>query len=122
MLADVEKRSAHFGVPRGCSSPARASAKHGILAATQLPDTPRADHVFWAFIAIIAVSLLAITLTNRGIVRIIGGVLLAGLLVFGVVLRLANESGPDPQGQRGKPTSPAAATTAMELDAIKVDE
>ena len=77
--------------------------------------------MFWAFIAIIAVTLLAITLTNRGIVRVIGGVLLAGLIVFGVVLRLANEAGPDPEGQRGKPSSPAAAVTAIPLDSIKLE-
>lgn len=78
--------------------------------------------MFWAFTAIIAVTLLAITLMNRGIVRLAGGVLLAGLFVLGVVLRLANETGPDPDKTRGKPTSPAAAIAAIPLDAIKVAE
>jgi hypothetical protein len=78
--------------------------------------------VFWAFIAVIALSLLAITLSSRGIVRIVGGVMLAGVLVFGLVLRLANETGPDPDNQRGKPTSPASAVTTIPLDEIKVAE
>ena len=78
--------------------------------------------VFWAFIAVIALTLLTITLTNRGIVRIIGAVLLAGLLVFGLVLRLGNETGPDPEGMRGKPSSPAATVTAIALDDIEVDQ
>lgn len=78
--------------------------------------------VFWVFIAVIAITLLAITLTNRGVVRVIGGVLLAGLFVFGVVLRLANDPGPDSERMRGKPASPVAAATAIPLDAIKVDE
>jgi hypothetical protein len=78
--------------------------------------------VFWAFIAAIAVTLLAITLTNHGVVRVIGGVLLAGLLVFGLVLRLGNVTGPDPDNQRGRPTSPAAAVTAIPLDSIKVND
>jgi len=84
-----------------------------------LRNLQRATVVFWAFIAVIALSLLAITLSSRGVVRAVGGVLLAGLLVFGLVLRLANEPGPDPD-QRGKPTSPAAAVTSIPLDAIKV--
>lgn len=78
--------------------------------------------MFWAFIAVIAATLLAITLSNRGIVRVIGGVLLAGLIVFGVVLRLANEPGPDPERSRGKPASPVAASTAIPLDSLQVDE
>jgi hypothetical protein len=78
--------------------------------------------VFWAFIAVIALTLLTITLTNRGIVRIIGGVLLVGLLVFGLVLRLGNETGPDPEGMRGKPSSPATAVTSIALDSIEVDQ
>jgi hypothetical protein len=78
--------------------------------------------VFWAFIALIAATLLAITLTNRGIVRVIGGVLLVGLFVFGVVLRLANAPGPDSERTRGKPASPVAATTAIPLESIKVEE
>ncbi len=77
--------------------------------------------VFWAVIAVIAVALLTITLTNRGIVRVIGGVALAGLFVFGLVLRLANAPGPDAERVRGKPSSPAAAITAIPLEAIKVD-
>lgn len=78
--------------------------------------------MFWAFIAIIAAVLLTITLTNRGIVRVIGGVLLAGLIVFGVILRLVNEPGPDSERQRGSPTSPTAAVAAIPLDSLKVDD
>jgi hypothetical protein len=82
----------------------------------------KSEHVFWAFIAVIALTLLAITLTNRGVVRVIGGVLLVGLIVLGLVLRLANQTGPDSETSRGKPASPAAAVAAMSLDAIKVDQ
>lgn len=66
-------------------------------------------------------ALLAITLTNRGIVRVIGGVMLAGLIVLGLVLRLANQAGPASGPARGKPMSPAAAVAAIPLDAIKVE-
>lgn len=77
--------------------------------------------MFWAFIAAIAATLLAITLTNRGIVRVVGGVLLAALLLSGVVLRLMSET-PNMEGQRGRPASPISAVTAIALDTIKVDE
>ena len=77
--------------------------------------------MFWAFIAIIAITLLTITLTKRGIVRVIGGVLLAGLIVFGLVLRLATKTDPDPDGLRGKPSSPALAVTAIPLDSIELE-
>jgi hypothetical protein len=76
--------------------------------------------VFWIFIAVIAASLLAITLTNRGVVRLIGAVLLAGLFLFGVVLRLSTDS-TEGQEARGKPTSPATAVTAIPVDQIEVD-
>jgi hypothetical protein len=77
--------------------------------------------VFWAFIAVIALTLLAITLSNRGIVRAIGGVLLAGLLVVGLVLRLGGRA-QNEDDVRGKPTSPAAAIAAIPLDTIAVDD
>ncbi|HEY8540128.1 MAG TPA: hypothetical protein VIL28_14760 [Steroidobacteraceae bacterium] len=77
--------------------------------------------MFWAFIAVIALTLLAITLSNRGIVRAIGGVLLAGLLVVGLVLRLGGRV-ESQDGVRGKPTSPAAAIAAIPLDAIAVED
>lgn len=78
--------------------------------------------MFWAFIAAIAATLLAITLTNRGVVRVIGGVLLAGLIVFGVVLRLANAPGPDAESTRGKPSAPVSAVNAIPVETIKVGE
>lgn len=76
--------------------------------------------MFWAFIAVIAATLLAITLSNRGVIRAIGAVLLAGLLLFGLVLRLTSHP-PEVETQRGKPTSPASAVTAIALESIEVD-
>jgi hypothetical protein len=77
--------------------------------------------VFWAFAAVIVISLLAITLSNRGPVRVVGGMVLAGLLVFGLMYRLGREASPDPEGMRGQPSSPAAAIAAISLDAIKIE-
>ncbi len=76
--------------------------------------------MFWAFIAIIAATLLAITLSNRGVVRVIGAVLLVAVLLSGVVIRLMSDAS-DLEGQRGDPSSPAAAVNAIELDPIQVD-
>jgi hypothetical protein len=78
--------------------------------------------VFWAVIAIVAVTLLVITLSNRGVVRVIGGALLAGLIVLGVALRLANEPSPDGERTRGKPTAPVAAISAIPLESVKVED
>jgi hypothetical protein len=80
----------------------------------------RAHSVFWIFIAVIAATLLAITLKNRGVVRVIGAVLLAGLLLFGVVLRLTTDD-TQVQAERGRPTSPATAVTAIPVDQIEID-
>jgi hypothetical protein len=76
--------------------------------------------VFWAFSASILILILMITISNRGIVRILGGVVLAALLIVGVVQRL--RTGSDPEGERGKPASPAAAVTTIPLDVIAVDQ
>ena len=76
--------------------------------------------MFWAFAAIVLILLLTITISNRGVVRIIGGIALAALLAVGLVQRLSNRAGPD--GERGKPSSPAAVVSAMPLEAIKLDE
>jgi hypothetical protein len=78
--------------------------------------------VFWAFAASVLIILLTITISNRGAVRIIAGIALAALLVVGLAQRLANRSGPDPEGQRGKPASPAAVVSALPLEQIKLDE
>jgi hypothetical protein len=78
--------------------------------------------VFWAFAAVVIITLLTITVSNRGIVRVIGGVALTGLLVFGLVYRLGSGVGPDPDATRGVPSSPASAIEAIPLDAIKVQE
>lgn len=79
--------------------------------------------MFWAFIAIISVTLLIITLNSRGVARVIGGVLLAGLVVFGLLLRLGSKNETEAeQPARGRPTSPAVAITAMPLEAIEVAE
>jgi hypothetical protein len=78
--------------------------------------------VFWAFAASILILLLTITISNRGVVRVVGGILLAVLLVIGLAQRLMNRGGPDPDGQRGKPSSPAAAISAVPLDEIRVTE
>jgi hypothetical protein len=78
--------------------------------------------VFWAFAACVLIAILAITISNRGVVRVIGGVVLAALLIVGLAQRLSNRAGPDPEGQRGKPASPVAVVTAVPLDAIQLDE
>ena len=91
------------------------SVKHGILRA--LFTNRASKSVFWAFIAILAVTLLVITLNGRGAARVVGGALLAGLLVLGLVLRLGSKSETEvEQPTRGRPTSPAAAVRAIPLD------
>src|SRR5262245_48975469 len=102
-------------------SSAPVSAKHGILAA-HLDRRIRAPSVFWAFAAVILITLLTITVSNRGVVRVVGGVALAGLLIFGLVYRLGRGVAPDPNGTRGIPSSPASAITAIALDSIEVTE
>jgi len=78
--------------------------------------------VFWAFAAIVIVILLAITISNRGVVRIIGGVLLAACLAAGLAQRLGYTPSLDaPEQQRGRPTSPATAIEAMPLESIKIE-
>jgi hypothetical protein len=76
--------------------------------------------VFWAFAASVLILLLTITISNRGVVRIVGGIALAALLAVGLAQRLANRPAPD--GERGKPISPAAVISAVPLDAIELDE
>jgi hypothetical protein len=78
--------------------------------------------VFWAFAAIILIVILTITISNRGVVRVIGGIVLAALLVVGLVQRLANRSGPEVESQRGKPTSPASVVRALPLESIAVTD
>jgi hypothetical protein len=84
--------------------------------------TFKSAHVFWAFAAVILITLLTITVSNRGIVRVIGSVTLVGLLIFGVVYRLSRGVSPDPESTRGTPSSPASAIAAIPLDAIKVED
>jgi hypothetical protein len=76
--------------------------------------------VFWAFAASVLILILTITISNRGVVRVIGGVVLAALLVVGVVQRL--RTGSSPEGERGKPASPAAVVAAIPLESIQVHE
>jgi hypothetical protein len=76
--------------------------------------------VFWAFAASVLILLLTVTISNRGVVRIIGGIALAALLVVGVAQRLSHR--PAPESERGKPASPAAVVSAVPLDDIKVEE
>jgi hypothetical protein len=78
--------------------------------------------VFWAFAAVVVITLLTITLSNRGPVRVMGGVVLAGLLVFGLVYRLGRDATPDVEGIRGRPSAPAAAIAAIPLDAIELED
>lgn len=78
--------------------------------------------MFWAFAAAILILLLTITISNRGVVRVIGGVLLGVLLVIGLAQRLMNRGDPDPDGQRGKSASPAAAISTVPLEAIRMTE
>jgi hypothetical protein len=98
------------------------SAKRGILAPRLNRGIFKSASVFWAFAAVILITLLTITVSNRGIVRVVGGVALAGLLVFGLVYRLGRGISPDPDATRGIPSSPASAIAAIPLDAIKVEE
>lgn len=81
----------------------------------------REQSVFWGFAAVVLILLVTITVSNRGAVRIVGGVLLAGLLVWGLAQRLAMRPGPE-TGERGKPSSPATAIEVMPLESLKVDE
>jgi hypothetical protein len=76
--------------------------------------------VFWAFAASVLILILTITISNRGIVRVIGGVVLAALLVIGLTQRL--RTGTMPEGERGKPASPAAAVAAVPLEAIDAED
>ena len=76
--------------------------------------------MFWAFAAGVLILLLTITISNRGVVRIVGGIALAALLVVGLAQRLSKR--PSPEGERGKPMSPAAVISAVPLDAIKLEE
>ena len=78
--------------------------------------------MFWAFAATVLILLLTIPVSNRGVVRVVGGVLLAVLLVIGLAQRLANRGGPDPEGQRGKSSSPTAAISSVPLDEIRVTD
>jgi hypothetical protein len=78
--------------------------------------------VFWAFAASVLILLLTITISNRGVVRVIGGVLLAVLLVIGLAQRLTNRGDPDPEKQRGKSVSPAAAVSAVPLEEVRVTD
>jgi hypothetical protein len=75
--------------------------------------------VFWAFAATVLIVILTITISNRGIVRIIGGVVLAALLVVGLTQRLRTSDG---TGERGKPASPAAVISAVPLEDIQIDD
>jgi len=75
--------------------------------------------VFWAFAASVLILILTITISNRGVVRVIGGVVLAALLIVGLVQRLRTTT---ETGERGKPASPAAVVTAVPLDDIEVDD
>jgi len=76
--------------------------------------------VFWAFAASVLILILTITISNRGVVRIAGGIVLAGLLIWGITQRLAME--PDSVNERGQPSSPAAALTSIPLEEIKLDD
>lgn len=76
--------------------------------------------MFWAFAAVVLILLVTITVSNHGPVRIAGSVILAGLLVLGLVQRLAMK--PGMEGERGKPSSPAAAIEAMPLSDVSVSE
>lgn len=76
--------------------------------------------MFWAFAAVVLILLVTITVSNRGAVRIAGSVVLAGLLAWGLVQRLAMK--PGLETERGKPSSPAAAIEAMPLSAVAVSE
>jgi hypothetical protein len=95
-----------------------ARRKRGILATSVVIELL----VFWAFAACILIIILTITISNRGVVRVIGVIVLAALLVVGLAQRLSNRGDPHPDGQRGKPASPGAAIAAVPLDEIKVDE
>ena len=76
--------------------------------------------MFWAFAATVLILLLTITISNRGVVRIVGGIALAALLAVGLAQRLTHRT--EPGGERGKPISPAAVISAVPLDSIKVEE
>ena len=78
--------------------------------------------MFWAFAASVLILLLTITISNRGVVRVVGGVLLAVLLVIGLTQRLANRGDPDPEKQRGKSASPAAAASTVPVDEIRLTD
>jgi hypothetical protein len=75
--------------------------------------------VFWAFAASVLILILAITISNRGIVRIVGGVVLAALLIVGLTQRLRTSDG---TGERGKPSSPTAAIRAVPLEDLRVED
>ena len=75
--------------------------------------------MFWAFAACVLILILTITISNRGIVRIIGSVVLAALLIVGLTQRLRTGEG---TGERGNPMSPAAVIAAVPLEDIQVDD
>ena len=78
------------------------------------------NRVFWAFAATVLILILTITISNRGVVRIAGGVVLAGLLIWGLIQRLTMK--PDLATERGKPSSPAAAVAAVPVEQIQLDD
>ena len=95
----------------------RPRRKRGILAKSYI--RPQRGYVFWAFAASVLILILTITISNHGIVRIIGSIVLVALLLIGLTQRLRSGDG---SGERGKPSSPAAVVTAVPLEAIEVDE
>ena len=112
-----EKRSNGEGVPSGWW--ANVASFQAVWPSTWPIESVL---VFWAFAASVLILILTITISNRGVVRVAGSIVLAILLAVGLSQRLLNRSGPDAESQRGKPSSPAAVSTAVPLDVVQVAE
>jgi hypothetical protein len=76
--------------------------------------------VFWIFAALILLALLSITITQRGPMRIAGGIALAALLSWGLYQRLNTHPDTQPLPPRGKSSSPALVTQSMPLAAVEL--
>jgi hypothetical protein len=78
--------------------------------------------VFWILAALVLLIILSITITHRGPVRIIGCVLLAAMLGWGLYQRLNTRPETQVLAPRGRSASPAAVTQPMAADAIELSE
>lgn len=76
--------------------------------------------MFWIFAALVLLIIVSVTIKNRGPVRVIGCVLLAVILGWGLYQRLGQRPETSAATARGRSASPAAVSAPIPLQQIEI--